>query len=77
MIQTIPSRRLMNSQPLIIFFLYSKQLYLNGNAASDVLIEGGSFVSNKALESGGAIASWGDPTVVKITGGNFENNHAM
>lgn len=41
-----------------------------------VLIEGGSFVNNEALEAGGGIAVWGALSVVDITGGTFENNVA-
>lgn len=41
-----------------------------------VLIEGGSFINNEALELGGAIVAWGADSVVTITGGVFENNTA-
>lgn len=53
------------------------QLYLNGNEAFDISIEGGTFRNNLALESGAAIAVWGAPSLVRITGGTFENNKAM
>ena len=54
------------------------KLYVNGaEAASDILIEGGTFKNNKALESGGAVAVWGAPGLVTITGGTFEKNRAM
>lgn len=56
---------------------HKHQLYCNGNEASDISIEGGTFRNNQALESGGAIALWGEPALVKITGGTFENNKAM
>lgn len=55
----------------------SKKLYINGNEASDISIEGGTFRNNKALEMGGAIALWGESTLAKVTGGTFENNRAM
>lgn len=53
------------------------KLYVNGNEASEISIEGGTFRNNLALESGGAIALWGAPSLVTITGGTFENNRAM
>ncbi|CAN0375286.1 unnamed protein product, partial [Hapterophycus canaliculatus] len=43
---------------------------------SKVTIEGGTFRDNQALELGGAIVAWGNPTVVNITGGLFSNNTA-
>lgn len=55
----------------------TKKLYINGGAASEIVIEGGTFSGNEALESGGAIAVWGSPGLVTITGGTFEHNKAM
>lgn len=52
------------------------KVYINGNEPSDVSITGGTFRNNKALEMGGAIAVWGESTLIKVTGGTFENNKA-
>lgn len=57
-------------------FPFARKLYVNGNEASDISIEGGTFRRNEARESGGAIAVWGEPGLVKITGGTFEKNRA-
>lgn len=51
-------------------------IYCNGDDASNISIEGGTFRNNKALDSGGAIALWGATTLVTITGGTFEDNEA-
>lgn len=53
------------------------KIYINGDAASKIFIEGGIFKNNRALESGGAVAVWGAPGLVTITGGTFEKNSAM
>lgn len=53
------------------------KLYVNGDEASDILIGGGTFKNNEALESGGVIAVWGATGLVTITGGTFSNNSAM
>lgn len=52
------------------------KLYCSGNGVSTMTIEGGTFRNNTALESGGAIAIWGDDVLLTITGGSFENNTA-
>lgn len=70
------SERLACWLPVLLAYPHNK-LYCNGNEASNISIEGGTFRNNKALESGGAIALWGAPTLVTITGGTFENNKAM
>ncbi|CAM9812841.1 unnamed protein product, partial [Ascophyllum nodosum] len=41
---------------------------------SNVIITGGTFDSNKALELGGALVAWGTPTTITVKGGNFKNN---
>lgn len=51
------------------------KVYCEGGVSA-VAIEGGAFRDNRALEVGGAIAAWGDSTVVEITGGQFTNNTA-
>ena len=57
-------------------FLLFRKLYCSGHGVSTILIEGGTFRDNRALESGGAIAFWGPDVLVTITGGTFENNTA-
>ena len=49
--------------------------------ATDVFVYGGTFVSNKATERGGAIYAYGeknttDPAIVTLTGGSFAGNEA-
>lgn len=49
--------------------------------ATDVFVYGGTFVSNKATERGGAIYAYGeknttDPAIVTLTGGSFADNEA-
>lgn len=56
------------------------QIYCSGESfdmgGSVVSITGGNFEDNVALEHGGAIAIWGDTTVVTVEGGTFINNSA-
>lgn len=57
-------------------FRSAHKLYVNGNEASNISVEGGIFRRNEALEAGGALAVWGVPGLVTITGGTFERNKA-
>lgn len=41
-----------------------------------MIVEGGTFRNNSALEYGGALSIAGELTVVQITGGVFINNTA-
>lgn len=56
------------------------QIYCSGDSyglgGSVVMIEGGTFSANQALEQGGAIVAWGQSTVITVAGGIFSNNTA-
>lgn len=60
-----------------LYFCVPQKIYIDGEGASEILIGGGIFKNNKAQEAGGAIALWGAPSLVTITGGTFENNEAV